>query len=321
MANEYTLADYERTADPLTKAVVRTWREASPILDMLKFKQSDQLTQAMIRFNALPSVPWRNIGDNFTQLKVEPDEVSERLYFMGGKIDVPYEYEKAASLINQRETQEEAIIKSMAFGFNEAFFINTPGDDNKALVGLWYRIKNDLGSGQYFDANLDISEDTAVTNAAHKFFDKVENLMDLVDGNPGDKVLFMGRTLYRRAQSLMRQSNLLATTKDQLGRQFMTYGEGGPKIIDAGYKYDQSTPILGDAENGITALTGGSDSSMYCVRFGEPYLDGWCQDMPMADDVGLTEDRVNYRTVVRFSPGLFFANQRSMSLAYGFTAA
>lgn len=191
MADEYTLADYEKTADPLTKAVVRTWREASPIMDMLKFKPSNQLTQEMIRFGALPSVPWRNIGDNFTQLKVEPDEVRERLFFMGGKIDVPYEYEKASSLINQRESQEQAIIKSMAFGFNQAFFTNTPGTDEKALVGLWYRIKNDLGSAQYFDANLDVSEDTAVTNVAHKFFDKVENLMDLVDGNPGDKVLFM----------------------------------------------------------------------------------------------------------------------------------
>jgi len=43
--------------------------------------------------------------------------------------------------------------------------------------------------------------------------------------------------------------------------------------------------------------------------------------MPFAEDVGLTEDRVNYRTVVRFSPGLFITNPRSAALSYNWTAA
>ena len=47
----YTLADYSQTATPLTRAVINTWREASPILDMLSFKTDSQLTQEGIRFN------------------------------------------------------------------------------------------------------------------------------------------------------------------------------------------------------------------------------------------------------------------------------
>jgi len=322
MANEFTLADYERTAsDPLSKAIARTWREASPILDMLSFKTSGQLSQEFLRFNALNNIPWRNIGDSYTQSKVDPEKIAERLFFMGAKIDVPKEYVKADSLVDIRAAQEEAVMKGVAYAFNDAFFNNSPLVDEKALVGLWYRVKNDLGSGQYFDANLDISPDTSVTNVAHKFFDKIDQLLSLVDGEHSQKVLFMGKTAWLRFQSLCRQSSILATTKDQLGRQFITYGEGGPKIVDAGYKYDQTTAILGDAENGITALTGGSDSSIYCVRFGEPFLAGWCQTMPTAEDVGLLEDRVNYRTVVDFSPGLYMVNPRSIGLAYGWTAA
>jgi hypothetical protein len=326
MANEFTLADYEKNApDNLNKAVARTWREASPILDMLKFKASDMLSQKFVRFNSLPTVPWRKIGESFSQLKVNPDHIEERLYFMGAKIDIPYEYVKAKGLVDQRAIQTEAILRGSAFGFNEAFFLNTPSTDEDAVVGLWYRLVNDLAAAQSIDAlDIDISPDTALTTAAwtSAIIDVVENLLSTVDGNPGDKVLFMGRTLYRRFQSALRQSNLLDTTMDQIGRQFLTYGKGGPKIMEAGYKVDQATQILTDEElSDGTALTGGACSSMYCVRFGEPFLAGWCQEKPNAVDVGLTEDQVNYRTVVRFSPGLYQVSPRAIARAYGIVAA
>jgi len=320
MANEFTLADYQKSAPKLVKAVVQTWREASPILDMMKFKTSDMLVEEGLRFNTIPQVPWRKIGESFSQLKVEPDPWQERVYFMGAKIDIPREYVKAKSLVDLRQTQSEAIVKGSAFAFNSAFFINDATTDEDAIVGLHYRIINDLAAAQNFDANLDVSSDTAVTSWQNKMFDVVDDLMDRVDGNPADKVLFMGRTLYRRFQSALRSSALLDTTTDQIGRQFMTYGKGGPKIIDTGYTYDQTTHILTDAESG-TALTGGADSSMYCVRFGEPYLSGWCQEMPDAQDKGETEDGVNMRTIVRFSPGIYYVSPRAMALAYGWTAA
>jgi hypothetical protein len=325
MANEFTLADYELTATPITRALVRTWREASPILDMLKFKTSSQLTQEMLRFNSLPTVPWRKVSETFTQLKVNPEPIKERLYFMGGMIDVPYEYVKADSMVDNRAIQSEAIMKGAAFAFNDAFFNNTPTTDEDAIVGLWYRLRNDLGAAQSIDGGgLDISPDTALSTSVwtNRLFDLIDNVMDQVDGNPSDKVLFMGRTLYRRFQSACRQSNLLDTTTDQLGRIFTTFGKGGPKIVDVGYKADQSTTILGDTETADgAALTGGATSSLYCVRFGEPYLAGWCQEMPTAEDVGLIEARTHYRTVVRFSPGLYFSSPRSFARVYNIVAA
>jgi len=321
MANEFTIYDYERTAtDNLNKAVARTWREASPIMEMLRFRTSNKLTEKVLRFNALNTIPWRKIGEAFTQSKVNPQPIEERLFFMGAKIDVPREYDKAESLVNLRAAQTEAIMKGIAFAFNDAFFNGDPTTDPDSLVGMWYRIKNDLGSGQYFDANLDVSDDTAVTTWYHKMFDRVDRLLSLVDGNPSDKVLFCGDTMYRRINSALRQSNQLFSA-ELAGKMYITYGNGGPKIINAGYKADQSTQILGTAENGITALSGGSDSSLYCVRFGDPYVMGWCQEMPNAEDKGETEDGVNLRTIVRFSPGLFMTSPRSAALAYGWTAA
>jgi hypothetical protein len=322
MANEYTLLDYEMTADPVTRAVIKTWREHSPIMDMLSFKTAAQLTQEGIRFNTLPTVPWRKIGESFSQLKVGSDPWRERLHFLGAKIDVPKEYVNAGGIIDIRATQSEAIVKGSAFAFNDAFF-NNLGDhtgDEDAIVGLWYRIKEDLGSNQAFDAGLDVSPDTAVTSWQHKMFDAVDDLLDRVDGEASQKVLFMGRTLYFRFVSALRSANQLFN-EEYLGRKLMTYGPGGAKIMQAGYKVDQSTQILGDSESSFTALSGGSDSSMYAVRFGEPYLAGWSQYLPKAEDVGLLEDRVNYRTVVDGSFGLYAVSPRYAAIAWGWTAA
>ena len=316
----YTLADYELTAPPLTRAVVKTWRESSMIMDMLSFKTDAQLTQEGIRFNSLPTVPWRKIGESFSDVKVTPDPWRERLHFLGAKIDVPKEYIEARSLIDLRAQQSEAIMKGSAFAFNDAFFNNTPTGDEDAIVGLWYRINNDLAAGQKFDAGLDISPDTAVTSWWFEMFDKVDDLIDRVDGEASQKVLFMGRTMYFRFVAALRKANQMFT-EEFLGRKLLTYGPGGAKIVQAGYKVDQSTQILGDAEVNNTALSGGAESSMYCARFGEPYIAGWAMKMPTADDVGLLEDRVNYRTVVDGSIGLYIVSPRPAALAWGWTAA
>ena len=316
----YTLADYSLTATPLTRAVIKTWREASPILDMLSFKTDAQLTQEGIRFNSLPTVPWRKIGESFADVKVTPDPWRERLHFLGAKIDVPKEYVMAKSLIDVRAQQSEAIMQASAFAFNDAFFNNTPTGDEDAIVGLWYRIHNDLGANQKFDAALDISPDTAVTDWYFQMFDKVDDLIDRVDGEPSQKVLFMGRTMYFRFVAGLRKANQLFS-EEYLGKKFLTYGPGGAKIMQAGYKVDQSTQILGDAEVNNTALTGGGESSMYCARFGEPAIAGWAMQMPTAEDVGLLEDRVNYRTVVDASLGIYIASPRPAAVAWGWTAA
>lgn len=316
----FTLADYELTAPPVTRAVVKTWREASPIMDLLSFKTSDQLTAEGIRFNSLPTVPWRKIGESFTDLKVTPDPWRERLHFMGAKIDIPREYAKAGGLVDIRAQQSEAIVKGSAFAFNDAFFNGSPLVDEDALVGLIYRINNNLGSNQKFDAGLDVSPDTAVTDWYFQIFDKVDDLLDRVDGEANEKVLFMGRTLYYRFVSALRKSNQLFN-EEFLGKKWMTYGPGGAKVVQAGYKVDQTTQILTDVEVNDTALTGGGESSMYAVRFGEPYLAGWCQEMPDAEDKGETEDGVNMRTIVRFSPGLYVVSPRPFARAWGWTAA
>jgi hypothetical protein len=323
MANEYTLADYEAMApDDLNKALVRCWREASPIMDLLSFKSDPQLSQRFMRFSSLPQTHWRKVGETFQDVKVNPDFLAERLFFFGDKIDIPYEYVKAPSITNNRAIQEEAIMKSQAFMFNESFFLGSPTVDEDGLVGLHYRLINDFATAQSVDAGgIDISPDTATTNISHKLFDQLAMLLDVIEGEDSQKVLFMNRTVWLRVTSLIRQANQLFT-ENELGKKFLTFGPGGPKLMQAGFKYDQSTQILPDTElsNG-TALTGGATSSIFGARFGEPYLSGWNQEAPFAEDVGLIEARTHYRTVVRGSAGLYINHPRSVARLFNIVAA
>ncbi len=324
MANEYTLADYEAIApDTLNKGYIRTWREASPISDMLSFISDPRLEQKFARYNTLPTTHWRFVGETFQDVKVNPDFLAEKLFFFGDKIDFPYEYVKAPQIGNTRADQETAVLTAQAFMFNEAFFTGSPVTDTKSLVGLWYRLVHDLAAAQSYDASaLDISPDTADTSAGKKLWDLLGELLDRVDGEDNQKVLFGNRTVYMRLQSHMRNSNLLDTTQDQLGRTFLTYGKNGPKVMQCGYKVDQATQIMPDTELADgTALTGGAKSSIFCVRFGAPYLAGWNQEAPFAEDVGLIEARTHYRTVVRGSVGLYQTHPRAIARAYDIVAA
>lgn len=321
MADEYTLLDYQLTAPPLVKAVVKTWREASPILNLLKFMTTNRLTENFLQFRDVTSPSWRKAGETFAQGKVEPVPVQERVYFMGKKIDIPREYVKAESLVDIRATQSEAALKGAAFDFNTCFFRNdNQGSiDLDAIVGLHHRVHNDLAAAQRFDANLDVSGDTAVTNWEFKLIDQVHDLLDRVEGMDSEKTLVMGRTLWLRTMAAFRKANQVYSIQAN-GLNYDTFGQNGPKILQAGYQSDQTTQILKDDESGAT-LTGGSDSSMYCLRFGDGFLGGFAQEMPFAEDKGETEDGVNMRTIVRFSPGIYIAHPRAVAVAYGWTAA
>jgi hypothetical protein len=326
MADEFTLADFERIApSKLEKAVIRTWREASPLMELMKWKQAKSLSIEYLRVNEVPNVPWRKIGESFTQMKIEPEKLTERPYFMGGKIDIPKEYvENLDTLTDMRKIQEEAAVKGMAFGFNYAFLRGDPTVDEDTPVGLWYRCINDLAAGQSLTASaLDLSPDTAETSASgsSKLIRLIEDLISRLDGGVCD-ALIMNRSTKIAFEHYMRVSGLLATTQDIIGRKFSTYGSGGPVIIDAGYKYDLSTAILPDTETDAgTAMTGDNATSIYAVRLGEPYLAGFYKSPIKVDDVGLLEDRLNYRTVVDWSPGIYMVNPRSVARLYDIVSA
>lgn len=321
MANEYTLLDFERMAkSPLEAAVIKTWRETSPFMEMLKFKEKKALSIEFLRTKTLPEMPWRDYDQAFTNNKVETEKITERVHFLGDKIDIPKALVIAESVVDQRKLQEQAKVESMAKTFNDAFINGSPLTDTKQLIGIRYRLQNALAAGQSVDGgDLDISPNTATTTWITQLFNLIEDTRSRCAGGDCD-ALIMNRTTRLRLEAAMRESGQKSTTEDKTGKRYPSYGEGGPRIIDAGYKYDDSTMIMPDTET-EGALTGGAETSIFAVKFGEPYVAGFYEYPINVDDVGLLEDRINYRTVVEWSPGIYMVHPRSIAWLYDLVSA
>ena len=319
----YTMADFQQLAtDPLKKAVINTWRKNSLVMDLLPWTPSDGLSIKYVRTLGLPSPAWRKIGAAFADKQATTEPVEEQIYLIGAKIDIPKEYVKAKTVVDQRKFQSLAITQSIALGFNDAFINGSPADVD-SIVGLWYRLVNDLDAAQTVDAgNIDISPDaTTLSVQQTTLLNKIDELMDQFDDGSCD-VLFMNDVMKRRLVAALRAVGGLDTGQDAFGRKFMNYGVGGPRIVDIGRKYDQSTRIIGNVENVNGAvLTGGAATSIYGVKFGEPYLAGFFLDDLLVDDVGLIEARTHYRTVIDWSPGIYLVSPRSVGRIHGIVAA
>jgi len=86
-----------------------------------------------------------------------------------------------------------------------------------------------------------------------------------------------------------------------------------------GYKFDDTTQVITDVENG-TALTGGGQTSVYAVRIGDEYFTGWQEyDMEVSEPT-LMDDQVTYKSVIDWVTGLVVSHPRSVARLYGITA-
>lgn len=319
----YTLADFESRAEStLQKAVIRTWRKRAPVMERLKWKKHTGLDIEMVRTKTLPTANWVKFGEDLPAMKGTTEPYKERIYKMGGIIDVAREFTIAKSIVDERANQEAMATEAFACNFNYAFIKGDPNTDEDSIVGLWYRLKNMISSSQTVNGGgFDISPDTAETNWQFGILDKLDQLRDTLEDDDCDAFL-MDITTKERLEAAFRKSGLLSTTTDQVGRRFMTLGQGGPLIIPMGYKGDQSTKIIThtESDDGNT-LTGGDATTIYAVKFGEPYLAGFHLTDIRAEDKGETEDGTKMRTVVDWTPGLYHVHPRSMARLVGIVAA
>lgn len=319
----YTLQDYAQLAgdNDLKKGVIDVFRREAIVMDQMSFEDVSTLSVSVLRTKSLPSVTWRKIGGTWSDSKATFEPISENLYQMGGKIDIDKVLVRAEGPVNQRAVQTDAYLTAIAYEFNDKFINGDPTVDEDAISGMFYRIMNYL-SGQHINENgLDVSPDASGLSANQiTLIDEMQRLIHKCDGHKADAI-YSNETFLLRLCAALRGSGLLDTTQDNYDRWVFTYGANGPKLYDVGPKADQSTLIIGNAElsNG-TALTGGSATSAYAVKYGEKFLMGFQLYSIDVNDVGLLEDGVNYRTVVDWPIGILITNPRSVARMSGVIA-
>jgi hypothetical protein len=322
----YTLAEAARLmTDPLKKGIIDIFRRESLIMDKLTWEDAGMLSIKVLRNKTLPTVYWRKIGGTFTESKGEVEELEERVFDMGGYFDVDKLLVKAKNVItDQRALQTDFYTTALSYEFNNQFINGNPVTSGDTIAGLWWRLKTLLPAGQtILGGALDISPDAATLSANFEtFLDYIQKLMHAIEGHKPD-MLLCNDTMYIRMLSCVRQKGLYATTKDNYGRTFVTWGPGGPLIWDMGVKADQSTAIIGDVEaTDGSALSGGGSTSLYAVRLGEEkFLSGFQEYGMDVNDVGLLESGIAYRTVVDWPIGIYHWHPRAIARLVGIVAA
>ncbi len=323
----YTLADFSRLAEtPLKKAVIDIFRKESFIMDSLPIETAGTLSVELLRTKVLPTITARNIGEEYTPSKGETESLQEKVALLGTYIDIPKEYLIAKNqIVNQKALQIKMMTTSLAYKFNDMFINGNPVTNNKEMVGLWYRLVNDLPASQSIAAasgGLDISPDASglSTNQA-ALIDKLDELEHVLDGHKAD-LFIMNSTCFLRLQSALRATSMLAVDRDNFGRKLYTYGEGGTKLIDLGTKADNTTDIIGNVEAADgSALSGGGSTSIYAVKLGEPYLAGFQLAGIKVTDKGELESGVVERVIIDWGVGIYMVNPRSVARLHGIIAA
>lgn len=321
-----TLADYAASPKPLVAGVAKALQDESIFMDSVNFESVAALSVKVIREGALPSVAWRKLGASHgSNRAAKPDEVNEQAYSIGNYIDVDKTQVRDMSerFYDPRAYQTTMTTKAVAREFHDAVINNTPQASVDKPVGLFHRVMNDLGSAQRIDAGagsgLDISPDAAsLTANSQQFLDRIDAALYAMPDHKAD-IAAMNATTLLRFWSIARQANVLSTTTDKLGREIWTYK--GCKFVDMGFKIDDATKVITDAElaNG-TALTGGGSTSMYFIRLGKEYFTPWQMYDLEVNDKGELDDGVTMRTVIDWTIGVALSHPRSISRLYGIIA-
>jgi len=322
----YTLADYARLATSELKAgVIDILRNASVIMDYMSFEDWDSLNMEIIRTKTLPTVGTRKIGEGWTESKGTTDSVFASMSNIGGYIDVDKLLVKAKSIVDQRALQTSMYTKSVALKFNSLFFKGNPVVDEDEFAGVRYHLINLLPASQtVLGGGLDISPDGAALAAdSIKLIDALHDTIHQCDMHQAD-FFFCNDTMKLRLGAALRASGMLKTTEDAFGRKFETFGEGGPKIVDVGPTdpLDKTARIIGNTEldNG-SAETGGDATSIYAVKFGGEYLNGFQLYPIEVEDIGKLESGIAYRSIIDWAVGMYLIHPWSIARLVGVVAA
>jgi len=323
MPSTLTLADYAQLAPSnIERGVIDVFRRESFILDSLSFEASGGLQKTVIRSTGLPAVGFRKIGEGWSSSKATFEPLTERVFDLGGDIDVDKILVKADP--SQMGKHTEAFVTAISYEFNDYFVNGDPTVDPDGFTGVWYRLVNYLAARQTIaGGGVDISADAGAGLSAN--FDTVLDMLDelshVVEGH-APTMFVLNEEMFLRLNSALRQNGLWAQDENSFGLKMTRYGPSGPVLVDLGVMADQVTQIIGnvEADNG-SALSGGDATSVYAIRTGQMHLNG-LQLYPMdVNPIGLLEDGVTFRTVIDWPMGIMHENPRSIARAVGIVAA
>lgn len=315
---------YQISPQPLDKGIIKNFQEASELMDTLDFEDIKALTVETTRSGELREVGWRRINEPFQKvLQGNPEKVQAGIHSFGTPIDIDYliEEDQTPKIVDPIAQQVADTTEAMAKGFTDAWVNNTPITDDRKITGIKYIIDTEFPDQKIiaYPSGLDVL-DLSPTGANYAqnislFFLALDTAIGEIDGKPNFAVC--NKVFLRNFRRICRDSGYLKTTEDSLGRSFLEYD--GIKFIDARSKVSSDKDLVisnSETYNGVEDPSGNC-TSVYFVRMDKTHYQPWQYEKLNVVDVGLLDNGVQRRKIVRWDVGHIVTHKKSLTRLCG----
>ena len=297
----------KHSKDALEASVAKIIVEASPVLEYLPQKTINGPAFRYHREASLGTINFRGVGGTYTPDAGVINPLFEALVIMGGEVKIDnFEVEVMSNLLNLKAEKYRMKARQAGIKFSETFFEGDTAVDSYSFDGLRKRL---TGTQKIIIA----------TNGNPLTLAKLDELLDAVLGDGGDKVLWMSPTMRRKVTSEVRGvtgSGLINFTQDAFGKQQVAYAGTPIRIVR---REDTGTSFFGyDEDPG----DGGDDTaSIYCTRFGADYLHGiQSKSLPTVKDFGEVEAGPYHLGRIEWYTGMVLKHPRAAARLWGILA-
>lgn len=332
-SSSLTLQQYaQQSNSPLVRYVVKSLLDTGSVLNDMAFQTNPSLYANGARLQGGLATPnWRKINGSTVTASSTLTPYQEQIYVLSNVIDIDRLIMIDNNAIGSPDTvQVDALLEAWNYDINDKFFNNDHASGNAdAMVGIRSRLDNPGTWGTNTACKIDaggiVITDAGMTSAtANNFVKYMQQMLDEMGVPDGtDVVIYMNRNLRRRLDQAIRLLGAgggFSMVQDAFGRRVETYKNA--KIRTVGVKGDQTTEIITNTEDTAGANGSSTYTSMYAVRYGDRYFNGWQMHPLLVQAIGdRPEEPTSYRTFLEWPMGLMQQHTRAIARVYDLKVA
>ena len=246
--------------DILLQGVIEETIYDSPVLQILPFIEVVGNALTYNRENTIPTIDFYDVGDTWSESTPDFTQVTATLKIMGGDADVDNYIKGTRSNVQDIEAAVISLkAKALAHKFDNMFLYGDNTGDPKEFDGIRKIIDLETPGSQVIAMGA---------TGATLTLAKLDELIDKVKGGLPD-MLLMSKRSRRKINALARAAGTNLTVREGMLGQFVQE-YNGIRIGVTDWQLD--THAVSNSKE--TATTGGANSVIYALRFGEGALCG-----------------------------------------------
>lgn len=280
-----------------------------------------------------PSIDWTALGETPPQTNGVFSVVEDSIYLVRNQISIDHNLAIDAGAIGDPMGNQAGMwAKTFSKDLMDKFINNNNITGNtKSVNGLRGRLAQASNYGIPSDMRVDAggldlrASSGSLGTATNTLLRQLDDLLSAVNTTDdySNTIIFMNNYTKNAISHGLRTLGVgsgYATDRDVFDRHVESYR--GARLVDCGFRFplNSLSPIITNSETSTgTATTGGTQTSLFAVNFGESGLNLWMMESPDAwfvptfSDVGIFE-----KITIRGSVGLIQQSPTAIGQIYNF---